>query len=172
MEKSGLDIRRQVINMPLKRHGDPYVRFRLHAATPAAERCRCLPLTTAYLACGLTENPIHCSLCHGVVAPERIGFDALTAELIARWNTVYGAVYELWLDCGRYEAWAESELLRANSYINASGLQACERLSKYIRCRYRWFWQEERPVQCPACGLDLHGMEGSHRTCTECGIYV
>jgi hypothetical protein len=158
--------------MPLLRHSDPYVRFRLHASAPATQRCCCLPLTTAYLAHGLTENPIHCSLCRGVVAPERIGFDALTAELIARWSSVYGAVYELWLDCGKYELWAESELLRADSHINESGLQACERLSKYIRCRYRWFWQERRPVQCPVCGLNFHATEGTHLVCTACAIYV
>src|SRR5256885_8883607 len=148
------------MNMPLTQQRDPYVRFRQHEAITADERCCCRQLTTAYLAHVLTVNPIHCSVCRGEVTPERIGFDVRTAELIARWNTVYGAVYSLWLDCGPYEMWAESELLRADSHINESGLQARERLSEYIPCGYLWFWQEKRPVQCPVCGSSLQRTEG------------
>jgi hypothetical protein len=158
--------------MSLVRHSDPYVRFRLYGLTPVNGRCCCRELTTAYLAHVLTENPIHCSLCRGEVAPERIGFDAPTAELIARWNFVYSAVYELWLDSGPYEVWAESELLRADSHVNESGLQAREHLSKYILCRYLWFWQEKRPAQCPVCGLGLREAEGTHLVCTACAVYV
>lgn len=159
-------------NMPLMRHSDPYVRFRQHGSVRADRRCCCRHLTTAYLAHVLTDNPIHCSFCRGEVAPERIGFDVPTAELIARWNTVYGAVYELWLDSGPYELWAESELLRADSHVNETGLQACEQLSKHIRCRYLWFWQEKRPVQCPVCGLNLRDAEGTHLVCTACAVYI
>ena len=160
------------INMPFMRHSDPYIRFEPHGSTPADDRCCCRALTTAYLAHVLTGNPIHCSSCRGVVAPERIGFDVPTAESIARWNTVYGAVYELWLDCGKYEVWAESELLRAESHVNESGLQAREQLSKYIPCRYLWFWQEKRPAQCPVCGLNLRETEGTYLVCTACAVYV
>ena len=156
--------------MPLIRHCDPYVRLR--GSTPVDDRCCCGQLSTAYLAHVLTENPIHCSFCRGEVAPERIGFDVATAELIARWNTVYGAVYELWLDSGPYETWAESELLRADSHVNESGLQAREQLSKYIRCGYLWFWQEKRPVHCPVCGLNLRETKGTHLACTACAVYV
>jgi hypothetical protein len=154
------------------KHSDPYVRLRLHASTPVDGHCCCPQLTTAYLAHVLTENPIHCSGCRGMVAPERIGFDAATAEVIARWNTLYGAVYELWLDSGKYEAWAESELLLPDSPVNESGLRARERLSSYIPCRYLWFWQERRPVQCPVCGLSLRKTEGTHLVCTACAVYV
>jgi hypothetical protein len=162
----------KTMNMPLIRHSDPYFRLRLHGSTPAVARCCCHSLTTAYLAHVLTENPIHCSFCRGAVAPERIGFDAPTAELIARWNAVYGAVYELWLDCGKYEVWAESELLRADSHLNESGLQVRELLSKHLPCRYLWFWQEKRPVQCPVCELTLREIEGTHLVCTACAVYV
>jgi hypothetical protein len=160
------------INMPIMRHSDPYVRLRPYTATPGEERCGCRLVTTAYLAHVLTENPIHCASCRGVLAPERIGFDAPTAELIARWNTVYGAVYELWLDCGKYEVWAESQLLLPGSHVNETGLHARERLSRYIPCRYLWFWQEKRPVQCPVCGLSLTDTEGAHLVCTACAVYV
>lgn len=120
----------------------------------------------------LTENPIHCSSCRGEVAPERIGFDLATAELIARWNAVFGAVYELWLDSGPYELWAESELLRPDSHVNESGLEARAQLSKYIPSRYLWFWQGKRPVQCPACGSSLREAEGAHFVCSACAVYV
>jgi hypothetical protein len=158
--------------MPLMRQSDPYARLRLQASTPADEHCCCPRLTTAYLAHALTENPIHCSGCRRAIAPERIGFDGPTAELIARWNTVYGAVYELWLDSGKYEVWAESELLRPDSHINKTGLHARERLSRYIPCRYLWFWQEIRPVQCPACGSSVGETEGTHLVCLACAVYV
>ena len=158
--------------MQLMRHCDPYVRFRLTETTLASGRCCCRQLTTVYLAHVLTENPICCSFCRGEIAPERIGFDAPTADLIARWNTVYGAVYELWMDCGPYQHWAESELLRADSHVNESGLQAREQLSKYILCRYLWFWQENRPSQCPVCRSSLRQAEGMHLVCTACAVYV
>ena len=160
------------LNMLLMRHSDPYVRFRPPAAAADNERCRCRQLTTAYLAHVLTENPIHCSSCRGAVAPERIGFDAVTAELVARWNTIYGAIYELWLDSGKYELWAESELRLPHSHVNQSGLHARERLSPYIPCRYLWFWQGARPAQCPVCGLHLREIEGKHLVCTDCAVYV
>ena len=154
------------------RHSDPYVRFRPHGPLPAAGRCCCPRVTTAYLAHVLSENPIHCSLCRGEVAPERIGFDAATAELIARWNTVFGAVYELWLDSGPYELWAESELLRPDSPVNESGLEACTQLSNYVPARYLWFWQGKRPVRCPVCGSSLRETEGTHFVCTACAVYI
>ena len=160
------------IHMQILRQSDPYVRLRPYTSTPGQERCGCREVTTAYLAHVLTENPIHCSSCRGAVAPERIGFDAPTAELIARWNTIYGAVYELWLDCGKYEVWAESQLLLPGSHVNESGLQARERLSRYIRCRYLWFWQEKRPGKCPVCGSSLTETEGLHLVCTACAVYV
>jgi len=167
-----LSMRRKTMSMSLRLQRDPYVRFRLDGSIPANGRCCCGQLTTAYLAHVLTANPIHCAFCRGEVAPERIGFDVHTAELIARWNTVYGAVYALWLDSGPYEVWAESELLRADSSINKSGLQACEHLSKYIPCRYLWFWQEKQPAQCPVCELNLQRTESKHLVCTACAVYV
>jgi hypothetical protein len=160
------------VTMTLVRHSDPYIRFGQQAVTSPTHRCCCRSLTTTYLAHVFTENPIHCSSCRGAVSPERIGFDAATADSIARWNTVYGALYELWLDCGKYEMWAESELLRPDSHVNASGLRAREQLSRYIPCRYLWFWQERSPAHCPVCGSSLGETEGSHRVCTPCGIYV
>jgi hypothetical protein len=160
------------MSMSLTLHRDPYVRFRLDGSTATNERCCCRQLTTAYLAHVLTVNPIHCAFCRGEVAPERIGFDIRTAESIAQWNTMYGAVYALWLDSGPYETWAESELLSPDSPINASGLQAREQLSKYIPCGYLWFWKEKRPAQCPVCGLSLRRTEGTHLACTACAVYV
>lgn len=158
--------------MPLIRHSDPYVSFRLRGSTSAEEHCGCRRLTTAYLAHVLTENPIHCASCQAAVTPERIGFDPSTAELVTRWNIVYGAVYELWLDCGRYEVWAESELLLPTSHINESGLRARARLSRYLPCRYLWFWQGTRPGQCPVCRSSLRETEGTHLLCTTCAVYV
>ncbi len=158
--------------MLLTQQRDPYVRLRPHGAVPVDERCCCRQLTAAYLRHVLSENPIHCSCCRGEVAPERIGFDASTAESIARWNTLYGAVYALWLDCGPYEGWAESELLRADSAVNEAGLRARERLATYIPCGYLWFWQEKRPVHCPICGSGLQRTQGAYLVCTGCAIYV
>jgi hypothetical protein len=160
------------MSMSLTLHRDPYVRLRLDSVSPASERCCCRQLTSTYLAHLLTVNPIQCAFCRGEVAPERIGFDVRTAELIAQWNTMYGAVYALWLDCGPYEEWAESELLRPDSAINERGLRAREQLSQYIPCGYLWFWQEKRPAQCPVCGLRLSATKGPHLACTACAVYV
>jgi hypothetical protein len=78
----------------------------------------------------------------------------------------------LWLDSGKYETWAESELLRADSHVNESGLQARKELSKCIPCRYLWFWQQKRPAQCPVCGLNFRETEGKYLVCTACAVYV
>ena len=57
----------------------------------------------------LGENPLYCVACNGEVAPERIGFDERLAEDIACWLSLHRSLYQLWLDSGEYENWAEKK---------------------------------------------------------------
>ena len=151
---------------------DPYFKLKPNAPTPADECCSCAQPAAAYLAHKLSDNPIYCMTCGGEVAPERIGFDDDTTELLARWNDEYGSVYRLWLDSGAYESWAQSELLDKDSEINLLGMQARERLAQYLPTNYLWFWQEDRPGSCPVCGSSRLAERGETRICDSCHVLL
>ncbi len=125
-----------------------------------------------YLAHAISDNPLHCAFCRGEIAPERIGFDDATTEIISRWNSVYGSVYALWLDSGTYEAWAEAELRNTDSEINRAGLQARESLARYVPASYLWFWDETRPTCCPLCGSSDLANQGQLLLCEKCGVSI
>jgi hypothetical protein len=154
----------------MQQKSDPFSKLRPRPATPAEDCCSCTELRSVYLAYVLTENPIQCLSCRGEVAPERIGFDSETAELIVSWNTIYGSIYALWLDSGEYESWAETELLRKDSPINVRGLTARRKLSQYIPTKYLWFWNGSRPVQCPVCSSQLSSVDGERVACSSCEV--
>lgn len=151
---------------------DPYFKLKPRSPTPDEDCCRCTLLSAVYLAHVLTDNPIHCAKCRGEVAPERIGFDDHTTESIARWNTMFGAVYALWLDSGTYEASAESELSSRDSSINRGGMAAREALARYVPTSYLWFWNGSRPTSCPSCGSSELSEQGQLFLCKQCWISV
>jgi hypothetical protein len=151
---------------------DPYFKLRPRGPTPAEECCRCTQISAVYLAHVLSENPIHCATCRGEVAPEEIGFDEGTTESIARWNTIFGAIYSLWLDSGTYEAWAESELRNRDSMINRDGMLVREALARYVPTSYLWFWNGSRPTSCPSCSSSDLLDQGQLHLCQQCWVSV
>lgn len=154
----------------MQQESESYSKLRPRGATPPEDCCSCRELRAVYLAHVLTDNPVQCLVCRGEVAPERIGFDGETAELIASWNTVFGSVYALWLDSEEYESWAEAELLRKDSPINLRGLAARKKLSEWIPTKYLWFWNESRPMECPVCSSKLESVGGERVLCPSCEI--
>jgi hypothetical protein len=151
---------------------DPYFKLKPRGPTPPDECCRCAQIDAVYLAHVLSDNPIHCAKCRGEIAPERIGFDDQTTELIAHWNTLFGAMYLLWLDSGTYEGWAESELRSRDGAVNCHGLAAQKALARYIPTTYLWFWNGSRPTSCPTCGNTELSEHGQLLTCERCGVSV
>ena len=151
---------------------DPYFKLRPRGPTPTEECCRCTQLSAVYLAHVLSENPIHCAKCRGEVAPEKIGFDEGTTEAITRWNTIFGAIYSLWLDSGTYEAWAESELRSRDSTINRDGMLVREALARYVPTSYLWFWNGSRPASCPLCSSSDMLDQGQLHLCQQCWVSV
>lgn len=151
---------------------DPYFKLKPRGPTSADECCRCTQLSAVYLAHVLSENPIHCAECRGEVAPERIGFDKETTESVARWNTMFGAVYSLWLDSGAYEGWAESELRSKDSPINRDGMAVREALTRYVPTSYLWFWNGLRPTSCPSCASGDLLQQGQLHLCQQCWVSV
>ncbi len=151
---------------------DPYTKLRPRGPTPPEDCCSCAPVKAVYLAHALTDNPVYCAECRGEVAPEKIGFDIETAEAIAEWNMVYGAIFALWLDSGPYESWAEHELRDRESAVNREGLRVRKALSAFLPCRYLWFWSDTRPSRCPVCEAEMKSAQSDHLLCASCNIYV
>jgi len=156
----------------MQQKSDPYSMLRPYGSTPIEECCSCEQLHEVYLAHKLGENPVHCLRCRGEVAPERVGLDVDTAEMIARWNSLYGAVYALWLNSGEYESWAENELLQKSSFANRQGLLVRKKLAELIPTKYLWFWMEDRPTSCPACGEPFANMQSVPFVCSSCEVCV
>jgi hypothetical protein len=149
------------------------------------EYCDCAETTAIYLCYALDDNPVHCSVCRGVVAPERLTW--LTDELIDRlasWTEVFGSIYKLWLDSGAYEKWAFGQLASAQSWVNLEGMAVARAFSAYCPCAYYWFTYEGdkdggedyfRPETCPVCGTGFEPLEGradDFLVCPKCNIYI
>jgi hypothetical protein len=117
---------------------DPYWKLRPAPPTPDEEICHCAPCKQLMLRDSLGDNPLYCVACNGEVAPERIGFDDRLAEDIARWRSVHGALFLLWLDSGEYETWAVERLRDPNGSVNVEGRNIVRRLNEYVRAYYWW----------------------------------
>jgi predicted nucleic acid-binding Zn ribbon protein len=98
--------------------------------------------------------------CNLEVRPEDLALSEDLVEAIARWRTVYDAVYWLWLDSGAYEAWAREQLADITSPVNAEGRSVRQELDAVRRCYY-WCFQDDsaddyEPMRtCPGCGASL-----------------
>ncbi|RDS81989.1 DUF2310 family Zn-ribbon-containing protein [Dyella psychrodurans] len=136
------------------------------------EQCTCAEIQAIYLAFDLTENPIHCDICRGAVAPERIELTPSQVDAVADWTTTFGSIYKLWLQSGSYEAWAYEQLVEAGSAVNLGGMAVAGALSTGRSCGYLWFWNERRPDCCPRCASALDTLPNAFLRCPICKVYV
>jgi len=154
---------------------DPYFKLRPEPPTPEDELCDCANITEIYLAHKLGGNPVHCLRCNGEVLPDRLGFSEEIAEAIASWNSVYGALYQLWLDSGEYEVYSRDRLLEPYGQVNSNGIELARKLGSFAKAYYLWFYEscDTAPEKCPLCGSDLTVKEGcKFKLCEPCFIIV
>ena len=138
-------------------------------------RCDCLQIEQLLLVYTLTDNPIQCFRCKGIVDPEIISLSVGQVEAVASWGRVFGALYDLWLASGEYEVWAKEQLLRREGQVNVQGMAARAALSEILPTFYWWFHDSDDPVptSCPWCGGEVvpatrHG----ERQCSSCWIVI
>lgn len=123
---------------------------------------------------GLGFNPLFCMVCRGEVDPESLGLDQEEVDSIANWRSVYGAVDALELHSGDYEAWAQSELQRISSPINAQAFEVIRMLTRH-RPAYFNFWQGDNVYEsCPVGGDPLRPVDGApgRAVCDEHRVVV
>ena len=139
------------------------------------ERCECSEVTGLYLVYMLTDNPIHCFSCRKEVDPERLKLTDREVDDVASAMRVYGALYNLWLDSGEYEAWAKQQLVNPAGQVNRKGMEAAKALSLRLPTYYWWFsdYDDEVPENCPSCGdwLDTAVKFGAGK-CDACCVAV
>lgn len=140
--------------------------------TPADEFCECVDVPGVYLAFDLAENPLHCGVCRRTVAPERIAVPSHLVDAIADWTVIFSSLYKLWLQSGAYEEWAYKQLGDRTSPVNREGLEVARALSVERSCAYLWFWNEQRPENCPNCGSGFTPLPNRFLYCPSCSVYV
>ena len=139
------------------------------------EFCDCPSIDCLLLVYTLTDNPIHCFACKGVVDPETISLSDEQVYRVATWHHRFRALYDLWLDSGEYEVWAKTQLLNPTGQVNVSGLAVTSMLSELIPTYYWWFYDEEDPVPqgCPSCHRELSAAtRHGHVQCDYCKIVI
>lgn len=148
------------------------------APTARDEICSCAPQRPIKLMQALSFNPLHCMNCNLEVRPETLALDDQLTDEIAHWNSIYEALYRLWLDSGEYEEWAAAELGNLRSSVNESGRLLVTQLNQVRECFYWWFQDESvenfSPCDaCPACKgkLDLFESDKLRQyVCRECSM--
>lgn len=137
--------------------------------------CDCQELSELLLVHTLTDSPIHCFCCKGLVDPQRLGLSRKQVDLVASWHGQFSALYALWLDSGEYESWAKARLLDAHGQVNRSGRAAAAALTALLPTYYWWFHDEEdsTPRCCPVCSnvLSPPGLHG-YGQCDDCQIVI
>ena len=155
---------------------DIYLKLRPLTGTPKEELCNCKEIKEIYLAYKLGTNPVHCLQCNGEIPPEKLGYDIKTAESIASWNTVYGALYVLWLNSGEYEGWARERLLDRQGQVNKEGFELINSLDPFAKAYYLWFHEncdETEPSECPLCSAPLQPRKQRRfLLCEHCRILI
>jgi hypothetical protein len=139
------------------------------------EFCDCKELSDLLLVYTLTDNPIHCFHCKGLLDPQRLGMSKDQIDLVSSWHRQFRALYDLWLDSGEYELWAKSQLLATNGQVNRAGLAATSSLTKLLPTYYWWFHDESDPVpqSCPVCYKALSpASRHGHGECLDCQIVI
>lgn len=137
--------------------------------------CDCASIKRLLLVYTLTDNPIHCFDCKGVVDPQTLALGEEQVDRVASWHGQFGALYDLWLDSGEYEAWAKAQLLNPQGQVNRSGLAAASALSRTVPTYYWWFHDEDDdvPPACPSCQGEVQSAtRHGHCQCEACRIVV
>jgi Zn-ribbon-containing, possibly nucleic-acid-binding protein (DUF2310) len=155
---------------------DPYYKLRPDPPTPDEEICQCPDDPPIVLQDRLSSVPLVCLKCGDEVRPERIGFDADLAELIAGWRGLHRALFTLWVDAGDYENWARTQLEDPQGQLNTRGMEIAAELNKHNRTYYWWFEDASATnsaplTKCPRCYGDLVERFG-HLVCERCSILV
>ncbi len=112
----------------------------------------------------LVKNPVFCINCNLEIRPESLNLNVTLIDDLARWASIYDAVYRLWLDSGEYEEWAEKQLSDIHSPVNQRGMELLPAMNQIRRCYY-WYFQDHsvddfEPIRnCPNCGepFQLYG---------------
>ncbi len=140
------------------------------------EACECDQITGLLLVYILTRNPIHCIQCKNEIDPERLKLSAKMVDKIADWNRAYGSLYELWLDSGEYEIWAEQKLLDPKGQGNTQGMAIVKELSDQWPTYFWWFddaAMDGEATFCPNCGEKLSEETiFEKKKCKPCRIIV
>ena len=152
---------------------DPYSKLRPMPPTPDDELCHCVAVSELYIAYKIGTNPIYCLTCNCEVPPERLKFEEQLAESIAFWNSIYGALYQLWLGSGSYEEWSRERLLDPKGEANLDGLRLARKLSSIARTYYLWFSEsnDQGETACPVCGREMaEKPPGRFKACEKCMV--
>jgi hypothetical protein len=137
--------------------------------------CDCLRVEQLLLVYTLEDNPIQCFRCKGTVDPEAISLSEAQVEAVGSWRRVFGALYDLWLDSGEYEAWAKGQLLRRGGEVNVKGMATRATISETLPTFYWWFRDTDDPVptSCPWCeGEVVPATRHGEHQCHSCWIVI
>jgi len=135
--------------------------------------CNCQSIERVLLVYKLHDNPLHCCECGGVIDPATLQLSEELVLDIARWHRAFGAIYDLWVDAGEYEAWAKQQLENKDGEINQKAIAIAKKLNEIIPTWYMW-WQdpdEEEHLSCPNCDgpIDFDSPIGTG-SCDACCI--
>lgn len=137
--------------------------------------CDCEAIEQLLLVYTLMENPIQCFRCKGIVDPARLTLSEPQVASVARWCSVFGALYDLWLDSGEYERWAKEQMLRRGGQVNVQGIAAAAALSETLPTYYWWFHETDDPIptSCPWCGGPVTpAIRHGECQCDSCRIVI
>jgi hypothetical protein len=143
--------------MGMERMFDPYYKLHAPIEAPDEEICHCERMRPMKLMVALGNNPIFCVDCNLEIQPESLNLDVPLIDDLARWTSIYDAVYRLWLDSGKYEKWAKKQLIDIHSHVNRRGLDLLPEMNRIRKCYFEYFQDESvddfEPInKCPLCG--------------------
>jgi predicted nucleic acid-binding Zn ribbon protein len=139
------------------------------------ELCNCESISGIVLLNMLTENPLHCSVCRKEIEPSRLELEPELVDEIARWSSVYNALYSLWFNSGQYENWAKEQLLNMKGQVNKLGMNLAKKLSDLYPTYYWCFFDVDDgiPEFCPNCRRQLsEDFDWGTGNCRECKIML
>jgi hypothetical protein len=153
---------------------DPLIKLKPERSS-AEDHCNCAAPYEGYLAHKLVANPLHCLHCDGEIPLKNLQLSGPVIDALASWNSVFGALYSLWLDSGEYESWAKAQLLNAKGQVNVQGIAVCRSLNCLSVAYYLWFYEEpaNRPASCPICKQEFVATHWRRRlACHTCAVVV
>ena len=145
-------------------------------STPSIDNpCICPNAGPLLLCMDLSDNPIKCMVCKGTLDHKAIGIDDSVKGDALKWNSLYRALYILWIDSNEYESWALEKLADPKGRVNKLGFEIIQQLSS-MRKAFYW-WSEafagdvDRDKKCPNCGNEWETDNANNlRICCSCQI--